>query len=245
MKDVPVPAWPPIPSAAASIERELGATANAERIEVMSGGYAPSGLRYLGSSVPDIRRVVTRWSATFTSAPPNVIRDLALLLVRRRTIEGRQVGYELMAKRRDVMALVTPALIKKLAHGNDNWASVDGFASFISGPAWQRGRVSDADVMRWARSSDRWWRRTALASAVMLNRKKYGSAGDAPRTLRICQEFAAEKDPMLAKALSWALRSATPCDPKAVRAFLAKHESTLPAIVRREVGTKLRTGKKN
>ena len=48
---------------------------------------------------------------------------------------------------------------------------------------------------------------------------------------------------MLAKALSWALRSLVPHDAAAVRGFLRRH-NTLPAIVRREVRTKLETGLK-
>jgi hypothetical protein len=44
--------------------------------------------------------------------------------------------------------------------------------------------------------------------------------------------------------LSWALRSAVPHDPAAVRAFLTRHRDTLPTLVLREVTTKLDTGLK-
>jgi 3-methyladenine DNA glycosylase AlkD len=53
-----------------------------------------------------------------------------------------------------------------------------------------------------------------------------------------------EADPMLAKALSWALRALVPHDPAAARAFLASRHDGLPALVRREVTTKLVTGRK-
>ena len=56
--------------------------------------------------------------------------------------------------------------------------------------------------------------------------------------------FAPPLDPMLAKALSWALRALVPHDPGAVRRFLGAHASTLPALVRREVSAKLETGTK-
>jgi hypothetical protein len=49
---------------------------------------------------------------------------------------------------------------------------------------------------------------------------------------------------MLAKALSWALRSLVGHDKDAVRRFLTRHHTTLPAIVKREVGTMIRTGRK-
>lgn len=240
-----MPTSPSPDNVAARIERELAAHANAERIAVMTGGYAPSRLRYLGASVPDLRAVVRRWSRDLKTATPSAIRELALALARRGTVEGRQVGYELLARRRDAMDRLTPALVRRLGRGNDNWASVDGFASFITGPAWREGRISDAAVLSWARSSDRWWRRTALASTVALNVRARGGHGDKRRTILICRAFTHETDPMLAKALSWALRSLVAHDRAAVRRFLRHHHATLPAIVKREAGAKIRTGRKS
>jgi len=228
----------------ATIEHALASHANEERIAVLSGGYAPSGLRYLGASVPDLRGVVRQLEREMKGAPPSEIVAVALALVRRRTVEGRQVGYELLSRRADAMDRLTPALVGRLGRGNDNWASVDGFATYIAGRAWREGRLSDREVVGWARSADRWWRRTALASTVALNVAARGGNGDARRTLLVCRHFARETDPMLAKALSWALRALVPRDPAAVRAFLERHYDTLPAIVRREVTTKLATGRK-
>lgn len=229
---------------ARAIEAALQKHANAERVTVLSGGYAPSRLRYIGASVPDLRRVVRRFAPELATATPREILRLALTLVARRTVEGRQVGYELVARRNDAMKLLTPAFVRRLGRDNDNWASVDGFAMFVPGRAWLDGRIGDRDVIAWARSANPWWRRTALGSTVSLNVASRGGLGDSPRTMRVCREFARESNPMLAKALSWALRSLAPHDPAAVRAFLQRHRDTLPPIVLREVKTKLRTGRK-
>jgi 3-methyladenine DNA glycosylase AlkD len=53
-----------------------------------------------------------------------------------------------------------------------------------------------------------------------------------------------DRDDMVEKALSWALRSLAPRDPREVARFVARHNDELSARVRREVGTKLRTGRK-
>jgi 3-methyladenine DNA glycosylase AlkD len=127
----------------------------------------------------------------------------------------------------------------------DNWGSVDGFAVLVAGPAWRAGVVSDREVGRWAASTDRWWRRAALASTVALNLPSRGGCGDAPRTLRIAERLAADRDDMVVKALSWALRALARSDPGAVRGFLARHGDRLAARVRREVRNKLETGLKN
>jgi 3-methyladenine DNA glycosylase AlkD len=50
---------------------------------------------------------------------------------------------------------------------------------------------------------------------------------------------------MVVKALSWALRSLIAWDRKAVAKFLAEHDSDLAPRVKREVRTKLRTGRKS
>jgi 3-methyladenine DNA glycosylase AlkD len=226
------------------IERALAPHADAERRAVLTSGYAPTGLRTLGVPVPKLRLVVRQFAERLRAEPPRAILGVALALVRGGTVEGRQVGYELISRRKDARELLTPRLVEQLGRGNDNWASVDGFAVFVSGPAWREGRVSDRDVVRWARSSNRWWRRTALASSVALNVAARGGRGDTRRTLLICSEFVGEHDSMLAKAVSWSLRSLVKHDSAAVRAFLDEHGADLPSIVRREVETKLRTGRK-
>ena len=63
---------------ATAIEHALAAHAKAERVAVLSGGYAPSALRHLGVSVPDLRGVVRRFSRETRSARPREIIALAL-----------------------------------------------------------------------------------------------------------------------------------------------------------------------
>lgn len=98
---------------------------------------------------------------------------------------------------------------------------------------------------RWAASDDVWWRRTAVVCTVALNTKSRGGTGDVPRTLDVCDRLAADAEDMVVKGVSWALRSLVSHDPAAVRAFLAEHDDVLAARVRREVRTKLDTGKKS
>jgi 3-methyladenine DNA glycosylase AlkD len=81
-------------------------------------------------------------------------------------------------------------------------------------------------------------------STVAFNVRSHGGKGDAPRTLSICQLLVADHEDMVVKALSWALRELVYFDPKAVEGFLQEHESALAGRVKREVGSKLRTGLK-
>jgi 3-methyladenine DNA glycosylase AlkD len=55
----------------------------------------------------------------------------------------------------------------------------------------------------------------------------------------------ADRDDMVVKALSWALRELVVHDAAAVHRFLATHDDVLAARVKREVRNKLETGLKN
>jgi 3-methyladenine DNA glycosylase AlkD len=80
---------------------------------------------------------------------------------------------------------------------------------------------------------------------VVLNSPRHGGQGDIPRTLAVCRLLVDDDDDMVVKALSWALRKLVAHDPEVVRGFLAEHEDTLAARVKREVRNKLTTGLKN
>ena len=206
-------------------------------------GYFPTAMEILGVGVPVLRSVAKEYARGLRSNPPEDLLEVVRALIATGTHEGRQAAYEMIAARRDVAARLDEATIRELGNGNDNWASVDAFAVAISGPAWRDGQVTDAEVMRWAQSSDVWWRRTALVSTVPLNARARGGRGNVPRTMRICRALVGDRHPMIVKALSWALRELLAHDADAVTTFIARPD--VPATVRREVENKLRTGTKS
>lgn len=157
----------------------------------------------------------------------------------------RWVAYELVYHHRGARESLGIDEVTELGRGLDGWASVDAFARYISGPAWQRHLIPDELVGAWATSPDRWWRRAALVSTVPLNLRSAGGSGDVTRTLDICQRLVSDRDDMVVKAMSWALRELVLWDHAAVRGFLEAHHDALASRVRREVATKLETGRKH
>jgi 3-methyladenine DNA glycosylase AlkD len=157
----------------------------------------------------------------------------------------RSVAYELILAHRCAFNLLDQQELEKLGRGLDSWWSVDSFARILSGPAWLSGLIGDDVILWWARSPDKWWRRAALVSTVALNVRSHGGKGDMSRTLEICKLLVDDHDDMVEKALSWALRALVVHDARAVGDFIAGHEARLGARVKREVGSKLRTGLKS
>lgn len=209
-----------------------------------SGGFG-SAFERLGLRAAEVEAVARAAAARLRGRPGREAVRAAHALAASRTLEGRQVAYLLLARSKPAAAALTAADVERLGRGKDNWVSTDTFANLVAGPAWREGRVPDARVRAWARSRDRWWRRTALASTVALNVAARGGRGDVPRTLATCALLTGDRDDMVAKAMSWALRALVAHDAPAVRAFVKVHDGVLAARVKREVANKLRTGRKN
>jgi 3-methyladenine DNA glycosylase AlkD len=186
-----------------------------------------------------IRREISRQIA---NASPRSVIQLGLHLLTWRSDLMRAFSYELVSQHRLAFEQLTANDLLKFGEGIHNWNTVDCFAMYLSGPMWARGTISDNAIKAWARSQDRWWRRAALVSTVALSRG--GDAKDFIRVARICTLLVDDRDDMVVKALSWALREAAKKHPKLVRRFLAEHQEALAARVKREVNNKLTTGLK-
>lgn len=209
--------------------------------EVIAGEIAGRIKALPHQTTGPIRRVRREYSKRLRQAHGLDVLAVADALVEQR----RWVAYELVYHHPGARSLLGIERVRRLGRGLDSWASVDAFGRYISGPAWQRGLIPDELVQEWTTAPDRWWRRAALVSTVPLNLVSAGGSGDVERTLDICRRLASDRDDMVVKALSWALRELVAWDCEAVRRFLEDHGDVVAARVRREVTNKLATGLKN
>jgi 3-methyladenine DNA glycosylase AlkD len=198
-----------------------------------------------GATTPVVRSVRRRYSKLLARASSDRVLAIVRALLSEGTWPARVVGYELLASHAASMERLDGRLVDRMAKGLADWASVDLYGVTIAGVAWREGKITDGHVMRWARSQDRWRRRLALVATVPLNIRSRGGTGDHRRTLAICRELVPDRDDMVVKALSWSLRELSKRDPKRVADFLRREDARLAARVRREVRTKLETGRKN
>jgi len=193
----------------------------------------------------DIRALRREYSKHLAKSPGRFVVKVALRILSNNTTAHRFVAYELVNKHPQALESLTQRDIQQFGRGINSWGSVDMFGCYLAGPAWREHQLSERVIHRWARSKDQWWRRAALVSTVPLNNKARGGKGDPIRTLEICELLVADRDDMVVKALSWALRELSKRDPVAVRQFLIRNRARLAARVIREVSNKLSTGRKN
>ncbi|MEZ6112486.1 MAG: DNA alkylation repair protein [Pirellulaceae bacterium] len=152
--------------------------------------------------------------------------------------------YELVHNHAGAMSELNVRNLERLGEGLDSWEGTDSFACYLSGPSWRNQQIRDSSVHKWAKSRDRWWRRVAVVSTIPLNNTARGGTGDAVRTLAVCDLLVSDRDDMIVKAMSWALRELSQKCPTEVTAYVDANREVLAARVIREVESKLTTGLK-
>lgn len=178
----------------------MAAANNFESAETFADGIA-ARIRALSSlKTEPVRAVRREYSRGLANCAPQFVIDVALRLLRDPGID-RFVAYELVMHHRAALARLREKQLQQLGSGIDNWGAVDCFACYLAGPAWRERQVPDRLIHRWARSKDRWWRRTALVSTVPLNNKARGGSGDTARTLDVCRLLLSDRDDMV--VMTW------------------------------------------
>src|SRR5687768_1955571 len=119
----------------------------------------------------DLRR---QFSKRLKNEDPDLVYTLALALLQLPAFEFRFLAYELVQHHGATLSGLNAKALEELGNGIDSWVAVDCFSSYLAGPAWREGQVSDQVIRRWAGSKDRWWRRAALVATVPLNNKTRG-----------------------------------------------------------------------
>jgi 3-methyladenine DNA glycosylase AlkD len=196
-------------------------------------------------TVPAARLLRRAWSKRLKNYDGETMLAFALKLQQLEAPLHRFIAQELVHHHKPAMLALQTNWLRQFGTGMATWDAVDVFASYLSGPAWREGQTTDAEIQRWAKSNDLWWRRAALVSTVPLNNKARGGKGDTSRTLMICEMLIDDREDMVVKAMSWALRELAKRDPSAVQRFVSQHKNHLAPRVTREVLNKLTTGKKN
>jgi len=220
-------------------------TSGEERRKEFATTYYPTRMEVLGCTGPSMKATHKKYAHDFKNLTPENQWDLAFDLIDTDIFEAQQMAYMFIKHSSKAYKMLDREKLDRLGSVLENWVSVDTYSVWFAGPAWRMGILSNQDLLSWTESENRWIRRLALVSTVGLNQKSHGGTGDVPRTLMICERLVADRDDMVVKAMSWALRELSKVDQSVVRDFLDKHHGELASRVLREVTTKLITGRKN
>ncbi len=188
-----------------------------------------------------LREVRKAWSKQLKAESAADVIAVAQAIEREAGQGGKWIGYELIRFHKGAFDALGEAEIADFTGRALSWYAVDALGTVLTGPLWAKDRLPDRLIAGWADADDRWLRRSALVATVKLGERQQDTA----RTLDVCRKLAADRDDMVEKAMSWALRSLAMRDRQATEAFMAEMDRELPARAVREVRNKLRTGLKS
>jgi 3-methyladenine DNA glycosylase AlkD len=177
---------------------------------------------------PSVRQVRRAFSRALADASPTLVLGVVWPLVANDDPVLRLVGYELCAHHTATMESLSERKVRRLGVHQTSWFDADCLGKLIVGPAWRAGRVADPFVWQaMTMSKNLYWRRAALVSTL---------GQTATRTLRVCRILRADREPLVRKALAWALRDLSKRDPKAALAFIDQYQLRLRLRIRGAYG---------
>ena len=230
---------------ASQLISQLWESSDPMRVERLKTYVPGTSMKIIGLTSPVMKEHIKLWWGELKNWGPKQLVGLSKELSKTKILECRCIAYEILWKNKKALSCLTINDINELKNGNDNWVCVDTFCVMVSGWAWRNGQISDKDILTWLYSENRWERRAAVVSTVPLNLKSRGGTGDTKRTLMVCEKVVADRDDMVVKALSWALRELSKSNKPAVEEYMEKYKPELAGRVVSEVNRKLKTGKKN
>lgn len=204
---------------------------------------APTAQRVHGIRTPENRRLARAWHRDHRDTDSETVLSLVGSLWNAESRDERALGLEILYLYPGIVHDLKQSSFDRWRADIDNWAVCDFLATRILGPWAQADRGKRlAYLEQLVGDPHLFSRRLGLVASVHLNRD--GTAfGD--WTLSQVDRLIDERDPMITKAVSWALRQMTKHQADAVAAYLESRGDRIAALPRREVRNKLRTGRKS
>ena len=204
--------------AVATPERAAGA----QRFFKTGKGEYGEGDRFLGVTVPDLRRIARecqelplREVRRLLTSEWHEERLLALLILMRQFERGDQHAKD----------TIYDAYLRSTRHIN-NWDLVDCSAPRIVG-SYLAGR-NRAPLRQLAKSSSLWERRMAIIATFHFIRE-----GEFDETLRIAEMLLGDRHDLIHKAVGWMLREVGSRDRAVEERFLDQHAAAMPRTMLR------------
>jgi len=193
--------------------------------------YLKSELEFIGTGVPFLRSVATRFRKAFPDLPHGELVEVTRTLWRPPVHELRSLAIAILEQYRNRLEPSDLPLIEEILRQCKTWAHVDWLAVKVAGPLIDRSPDGEAIRKRWSRDEWMWLRRSALLSHLEALRE---GGGDFAAFSRLASGMLDEKEFFIRKAIGWILRDVGRKRPELTTAFLSAHLNTVSGLTLRE-----------
>ncbi len=212
-----------------SIRSSLRSSGDAERA-VGARKYMKSEMPSLGVRVPEVRSIVKAAAREFPVSSPDELRDAVLQLWRdAEAREERYAAIDLTGLRMVKEDLDMLPVYEEIIRTGAWWDLVDGVSPRICALLLAHRSTMTPLLLRWAEDNDMWIRRAAITAQLGAK-----SMTDHGLLAAVIEPNLDSREFFIRKAIGWALREYSKSDPDWVRAFAARHASSLSPLSLRE-----------
>ena len=206
----------------------LEQNANAENAEAMKA-YMKGRFEFYGIKSPERRELQKQFLAEY-GLPKPFDADVFLSLWKADQREYQMFGLDLLRRQAKKVEQDDLGLIEKLIITKSWWDSVDGLASWVCGPYFQKFSEQTRPITDgWAISDNMWLRRTSI-----LFQLGYKEKTDSQILADHILKNLGSNEFFVNKAIGWALREYGKTNPDFVKEFVSEHESQMHPLSIRE-----------
>ncbi len=205
----------------------------------------PTQLEIYGVRTPKQREIARDWRRARGDVAFDDLLPVVEILWRGDSQEERAMAMEILNQYRRYIPKLSWDHFERWRYQIESWALADGLGSTLLGP-WLAASPDDRLDRLWylIEAEHMWSRRVALVATTPINRGRADFTLP-DMTLELIDRVKEERDPMITKAVSWALRVLTKKHADRVADYVEKNRDVLAKHVVREVNNKLRTGLKS
>ena len=214
---------------ASAIEADLAALGTPERAR-QEKRYLKSKLRFHGTTVPQIERVVRAFTVEQPIGDHDQLVALVTALWDEPVHDRRMAAVMLMERHRQLLGVADLELLERLIRESKTWAYVDGLATNVVGAICAGSPAAGKVLDRWAGDEDFWVRRAALLSQL----RPVSSGAPLDRFARYADTMLDEREFFIRKAIGWVLREAGKRRPAEVATWLAPRTDRVSGVTIRE-----------
>jgi 3-methyladenine DNA glycosylase AlkD len=213
-----------------TIEMQLRAAGTAERA-AGEKRYLKSDLDFLGTPMPEIRRVMRSVLSSAPALEHDEVVELAASMWSKPLFERRMAAVLLLTRRVDTLGERDLPLLERLVRDSGTWALVDPLAADVLGALVARAPDDiTRHLDRWAGDRDFWIRRASLLAELRPIRQ----GATLERFLRRADLVLDEREFFVRKAIGWVLREAGRRRPADVKEWLAPRTHRASGVTMRE-----------
>ena len=213
-----------------AIRESLRASADPERAK-NEKRYLKSDLRFIGASVPSIRKAVRQVVGRGSFSERTTLLAFVEACWDTDVHELRAAGVVALQQSTHLLEARDIVLVETLIRRSGSWAYVDPLSIHVAGSLVERFPELCSTLNTWSQDPDFWVRRSAILALLGPLRR---GEGDFERFSRYADAMLGEKEFFIRKAIGWTLREVSKKRPCLVYSWIAPRTGRISGVAMRE-----------